>query len=502
MALADIEVGRFERHGGLVIHENFTASASEERKLSSSSARGEVDGTLSTSAGDVVYPGDNPQALAQLSDGKSAHRDNWNLDGNFSAPRTSSYDDPFLPSVAPYKRLGVLDEVRSDYSLAIALGSISPVQVSSAASEGLKFYADFEIETDGKSPVALPTPGPETKLIAQHLRPNLAHQLLKDHADNWWYYGESKAKVRLTLELLMPLSSKIEYHARPIISRDFNETHIHPQVRKEVIELIDAGKLPGIRRDSDLVQLIDYFRRFEADDLRSKEKGRALFEKIVSERLGVCRHRAQGFVIVAQALGYPARFVSNEAHAWVEVLRRGSWVGVDLGGAAQHIDDLTQSRPQLGRDLIRAELATVSGEAGPLVDRPRLTAGQSRQGSASRGGHDQESGRLSDASNSGGLAQPNSSKLLMEVAPERALVGEELVIAGSYLNDAGKPCETAVVQIWIQRESLVKMAGQTKVDAQGKFSAKIPLGDPFATGRYELSLRSTGSSECAPAMVR
>jgi transglutaminase-like putative cysteine protease len=33
---------------------------------------------------------------------------------------------------------------------------------------------------------------------------------------------------------------------------------------------------------------------------------------------GVCRHRAYAFVIVAQALGIPARFVQNEAHAWVE----------------------------------------------------------------------------------------------------------------------------------------------------------------------------------------
>jgi hypothetical protein len=67
----------------------------------------------------------------------------------------------------------------------------------------------------------------------------------------------------------------------------------------------------------------------------------------------VCRHRAYVFVIVAQALGIPARFVQNEAHAWVEVkVPKISYMRIDLGGAAEGLnphalEDKPFYRPQV-----------------------------------------------------------------------------------------------------------------------------------------------------------
>jgi hypothetical protein len=53
----------------------------------------------------------------------------------------------------------------------------------------------------------------------------------------------------------------------------------------------------------------------------------------------VCRHRTYAFVITAQALGIPSRFVQNEAHAWAELkLPALGWLRLDLGGAAEGLD--------------------------------------------------------------------------------------------------------------------------------------------------------------------
>ena len=61
----------------------------------------------------------------------------------------------------------------------------------------------------------------------------------------------------------------------------------------------------------------------------------------------MCRHRAYAFVITAQALGIPSRFVQNEAHAWVEVkVEDVGYLRLDLGGAAEGLDPhSTDDRP-------------------------------------------------------------------------------------------------------------------------------------------------------------
>src|SRR5437016_1903843 len=67
------------------------------------------------------------------------------------------------------------------------------------------------------------------------------------------------------------------------------------------------------------------------------------------------RHRAFAFLVSALAAGIPARYLSNEAHAWAEVWApQKGWMRVDLGGAAVELDvanasDKTIHRPR-GKD--------------------------------------------------------------------------------------------------------------------------------------------------------
>jgi hypothetical protein len=97
-------------------------------------------------------------------------------------------------------------------------------------------------------------------------------------------------------------------------------------------------------------QLVAFFRAFEAKDLPVDTGD--IYRDLCDTQAGVCRHRSFAFMVTANALGLPTRFVSNEAHAFVEVWfpKRG-WQRVDLGGAALRLEvsggeDKTLHRPR------------------------------------------------------------------------------------------------------------------------------------------------------------
>jgi hypothetical protein len=110
----------------------------------------------------------------------------------------------------------------------------------------------------------------------------------------------------------------------------------------------------GVDADMDLNvafnKLVSYFRSFSAKD--PPPSSGDIYRDLCDGQAGVCRHRSLAFVITANALGIPTRFVENEAHAFVEVWfpdRR--WQRIDLGGAAlrmevQGADNKTLHRPR------------------------------------------------------------------------------------------------------------------------------------------------------------
>jgi transglutaminase superfamily protein len=77
-----------------------------------------------------------------------------------------------------------------------------------------------------------------------------------------------------------------------------------------------------------------------------------IYRDLCDSQAGVCRHRAFAFMITANAIGIPTRYVQNEAHAFVEVwFPERAWQRIDLGGAALRMevtgaDDKTLHRPR------------------------------------------------------------------------------------------------------------------------------------------------------------
>ena len=85
-----------------------------------------------------------------------------------------------------------------------------------------------------------------------------------------------------------------------------------------------------------------YFSAFiEGDgDVPDAEEPWDVYQSICINGIGACRHRSFGFFVTALALGAPTRYVSNEAHAFVEVyvpednetFSASHWKRIDLGG--------------------------------------------------------------------------------------------------------------------------------------------------------------------------
>ncbi len=94
-----------------------------------------------------------------------------------------------------------------------------------------------------------------------------------------------------------------------------------------------------------LTKLVEYHRSFEASDDPPRGR-RDIYLDLSLSKKGVCRHRAFAFVISALGLRIPARMVTNEAHAWVEVHDGTLWHRIDLGGAAANFETNTSAQDQ------------------------------------------------------------------------------------------------------------------------------------------------------------
>src|SRR5690606_7524478 len=77
------------------------------------------------------------------------------------------------------------------------------------------------------------------------------------------------------------------------------------------------GLEPSMPYDQLLNGLVAHFRAFVPGE--PPPETASVYRDIALGGVGICRHRAHGFVITALGLGVPARYVFNEAHVFVEV---------------------------------------------------------------------------------------------------------------------------------------------------------------------------------------
>lgn len=242
------------------------------------------------------------------------------------------YNVVWDPSVAPFKRGGALDKVRpgGEFGVAEAAQRIPVPVVGGKVAPGREaFRGAMTVELRPGQPTALPTPAADLRILQARTSPDVPVRFSRDSADN--LYVESLSGGRQEVRLALVVDARSDYFGGPDALPAGGAARLPVAIQERADAVLDAI---GGRT---LPELVAWFRSFQAGALTRDWDD--LYLDIALSRIGVCRHRSYAFVITALAANIPARFVYNEAHAFVEVrLRDRGWRRIDLGGAALSFD--------------------------------------------------------------------------------------------------------------------------------------------------------------------
>jgi transglutaminase-like putative cysteine protease len=285
-------------------------------------------------------------------------------DENTGADSTLHYVSVFNPDVIPFKRMSALDRADDDQTLHVAHTALTelPVGGTTDAATRDRFWGDVLVQLSPGRDVPLPSVAPDMRILSYETKPRIALRFSKDGADNFFVRSD-EASASGAVRLVFLVDADARYFAPALPPHHYRvadvAAHAPPELRVALpAELQRDAELTlsklGVERDMALASafntLVGYFRGFTAGTIRHPTGD--TYRDLCDSKAGVCRHRAFAFMITANALGIPTRFVANEAHAFVEVWfpERG-WNRIDLGGAALRMDvmgadDKTLHRPR------------------------------------------------------------------------------------------------------------------------------------------------------------
>jgi hypothetical protein len=434
---------------------------------------------------------------------------------------TLGYYEVFTPAITPFKRVSALDAVSLDGTTPL-LGVGDPVRrpvlvegLSAAPPDARprdRFWGSVVLDFSEGNVVPLPTVSPESRLLSVQ-SDNVTLSFERDGADNFFAVATlvGARQVRLTYVIDAPRS----YFggSLPSARSDALATEVPPLPEKVERDALAFARELGLTRGMDSAQalkvLVEHFRSFTESKVAPRDTGN-IFLDLARGKRGVCRHRGYAFVITAQALGFPARFVQNEAHSWVEVkLPEVGFVRIDLGGAAEGLDArATRDKPfyhpavedpwprpaAYAESYSRAERAQAAsgalarGSAGdrPSADRslrPTLARTQSGSGSA----------RLNDGRTPVTL---NVTRYVPEVLRGTGLDVEGFAQLRSGAPVAGLRVEVSLAATDAQRALLL---GVTVTDEAGRFGGTFSVPPSIEPADYALVVVTPGDARHAAA---
>ncbi|MFO0602176.1 MAG: transglutaminase domain-containing protein [Polyangiales bacterium] len=327
-------------------------NAEDFRRLASGT--GWDDRGAAASSGDVIRPQGNWESIARTMD-----------DQTRSPPgATLRYREVFTPSVAPFKRTHAYDAVDDLGRLVLRDPSARPLTVgevpASWSREPLaRFTGDVMIELSAGAPTIVPSVAGEQAVLSFRTEPEVPLAFAQDSAGNLYARAPEARTVRLIYVLAAPQHAFAAPGAR-LPSLPPGGASFHGLAPKPAVPtFLEAAVEPvlrrvGVRRTDPFPRVLDalvgYFRAFRDDDLAGPTD-RTLYSRLALGGVGACRHRAYAFVLTLHALGVPARYVGNEAHAWAEVAIPGvGWSRVDLGGWDVNFRDESAERERFVPD--------------------------------------------------------------------------------------------------------------------------------------------------------
>ena len=525
-ALAMLATSAVYGQSGVVVHEYIPPDVAEDLALGALTPSGKMPAVLRTPSGLVSAPdklrnsSDGQTPSYSTSSDKSPTR--FRIDGTTNDPGTLHYHEPFRPSIAPFKRLYVFDAVNDAFELYLRDPARHSVALEGAPESGDdEFFADLTVSSD--KTVRIPSVASKMRILAAELEPAIPFQLLVDTAENWFFHAPSLiGKARLIMRVAAPraaLSPEITTNSFADLAPALAPVPVAVSRAVDPI-LLHIGVSRAQSPATALRKLVAYFRSFlPSQQGFPGDSGRELYEQLTLTRKGVCRHRAYAFVVTALVLGIPARFVHNEAHAWVEVYDGQLWHRVDLGGAASglHYDGdkpegpsyrmpkdsyewPSQARPgdqlsprQTGNELEPTE--TGSGSTAPASSAATGAAHTNTPSAPEKPASFEPELKATEPTESVSENRAIPKLAFRVVGNSNVHRGEGLLVEGNAQGDSG-PCKLTRVDLELRRNGERYTLGSTATDEQGRFrlQASVPLR--LGVGPYELTAASGDSASC------
>lgn len=511
-----------------MLHEFLPPDPREDVQLGTTTAVGDLPGALETESGVVPAPDPFRQPGAtERAYGRSSlpEANQFQPDRDTRPVPQVDYDDPFSPSVAPFKRLQAFDVPGADYTFRVADPTLRRVPVGGSVHAGDDpFYADLTVDLVAGEPVRVPSVGPGARVLKVHTSPQVAVELVRDGAENLFLRGAQRGRVRVLMQLAAPRAAL----GGALRDASWGELPAAPPlpagVQASAEQVNRAIGVSRAMRFREVVErLVAYYRSFEATSEPLPAHGDVLLD-IALSRKGVCRHRSFGFVASALQLRIPARLVTNEAHAWVEVHDGQLWHRIDLGGASETFrdatsEDRTQHTPprdpfawpagsepsqqaaararQAQREARRANDggAEPSGSGAPReTDAPPGATSaaapvHSRRadGSAQSSGHAAGQGQADDRRPASVLTVRATAR---EVFRNQALHLEGVVEAG------GAACPFLRVDVALVDGGSEVPLGAMATDDEGRFQGAVVVPVSVGVGEHEVVVSTQGDARC------
>ncbi|HEX4339357.1 MAG TPA: transglutaminase-like domain-containing protein [Polyangiaceae bacterium] len=497
----------------VVLHEYVPPDAVEDLRLGATTSDGVMSAAIQTQSGpvtspDLDRPSDASNAVYGANRTPAGGGSTFRVDRDTSRPDVVSYDDPFTPSIAPYKREFAYDAVDEHLDLVVHDPGLTRLSIGGTPRpEDDQFYADLEVDLVDGQPVRIPSVGPGARILALRTVPKASVQAFHDSADGWFIEGDHDGRVRLVMHLAID---------RAAFGSPFADTE-WPRLWRLMPALPDRVKTEGIRvaRQIGVVDgtgpaealriLVRHFRAFAPSNDHPKSTGTDLYRELATSQKGVCRHRSYAFVVTALALGIPSRFVRNEAHAWVEVFDGTRWHRIDLGGAADHLDSPDASRlPHVPpRDPFEWPAGSDSG-AG-MADRTRAMQGAPRQNAAAT-----TTGAPAMPVPSAGPepeSKPDDTRpraaLTLKLGGAEAKRGGRLELSGR-VDAAGAACSAARIDLFLEPKGGPSHdrvpLGVLVTDADGRYEGRIVVPYTVTPGDYDVRASTPGNSTCGDGL--
>ncbi len=291
--------------------------------------------------------------------GHGVKRDSVEPDTHTDHHTDGVYHAVFNPTVAPLKRVNAVDRVGEDFVISVGdehlreVGLTSPSVVSGRDF----FWGSFVVQHGRSRPAPVPSVSPCMLVHEVRTIPDgVEVDFFKDGADNFFVStndpraGRGGRRSRGGNVRIQVLVSGSRSYFGGALADEMRLKDLRGERPLLPGNVVGAARLVlnqiGVgHSDSLSVQLrslVSYFRGFEEGAIPGGASNTGIpYLDLAFSRKGVCRHRAYAFVITAQALGIPARYVANEVHAFVEVIiPRMGWRRIDLGGAVPQMEIL------------------------------------------------------------------------------------------------------------------------------------------------------------------